>query len=263
MHVAYDGTDYCGWQRQNHGSKPSVQQVLVEALEKIFAEKITLYASGRTDAGVHAQGQVTHFEISRDPKLLKNWDLGWALRPHLPASLSIREVFEAPPEFHATLSATHKTYQYYIYNLNPRPAFMSRYALWIKRPLDETRLQTLSQPLIGKKDFKCFQSVGTPITHTIRTIYQAQWDRPRPHILRFTVTGTGFLKQMVRNIVGTLLTLEKKGQSPEELQEILASLDRRRAGAPAEPQGLFLKKVYYPRELDNKCRKLYNGDLRK
>jgi tRNA pseudouridine38-40 synthase len=259
MLVAYDGTDFCGWQRQNHGSKKSVSQVITEALEQLLNEKIVLFASGRTDAGVHASGQVTHFETQRSETAFSTWDLPWALRRHLPETISVKKAWIAPPDFHATLSATHKTYQYYVYNHQRQPAFLNRYASWVRRPIDLRHLQLTSQYLIGKKDFKSFQSAGTPIKQTVREIYRAHWDQPKPHIFRFSITGSGFLKQMVRNIVGTQLLLEHRALPPSELERIIEAQDRRQAGPSAEPQGLFLRKVYYPQELDNRCRELYKG----
>jgi tRNA pseudouridine38-40 synthase len=259
MLVAYDGTDFCGWQRQNHGPKKSVSQTMTEGLEAIFREKITLFASGRTDAGVHASGQVTHFETQKPVEAFTNWDLPWALRRYLPDSVSVKRAWLAPPEFHATLSATHKTYQYYVANFPRQPTFLLRYAGWVRHPLNLAHLQASSEYLVGNQDFKSFQSTGTPITNTVRKISQARWDQPRKNVFRFTVTGSGFLKQMVRNIVGTQLFLENKGLDPSEMRRILDAQDRKQAGPAAEPQGLFLRKVYYPQELDNGCRELYNG----
>lgn len=256
MHIAYDGTDFCGWQRQNHGPKIGVSQAISEALERIFHEKITVFASGRTDAGVHALAQVTHFDTQRPEKRFANWDLAWALKPHLPSSISVKQAFLAPDDFHATISATHKTYQYYIFNNQRRPAFLCRYAAWIRKPLDLDFLQASSQYILGKHDFKSFQSVGSDVPHTTREIYQAHWDRPKANMLRFTITGSGFLKQMVRNIIGTQLLLEKSRLPAENLQQIMGTLDRRQAGPPAPPEGLFLRRVYYPQELDNRCREL-------
>lgn len=256
MLVSYDGTDFCGWQRQNHGPLKSVQHTMVDALEHIFKEKIKLFASGRTDAGVHALGQVTHFETSRAESAFARWDLPWALRPHLPKSISIKKAYIAPPDFHATLSATHKTYQYYVYNHQRKPAFLSRYSAWIRKPIDIKHLNASAQYLLGKKDFKSFQSVGTPVAHTVREIYKAEWKQKGPHLLQFTITGSGFLKQMVRNIVGTQLQLEKFSESPQKMEEIIAACARTKAGAPAPAEGLFLRKVYYPLELDNRCREL-------
>lgn len=254
--VSYDGTDYCGWQRQNHGTVKSVCQTIQEALEKVFQEKIDLYASGRTDAGVHALAQVCHFETTKPLSFFKNFDLSWAMKAKLPHSITVKDSWIAPPEFHATISASHKTYRYLIYNHPRRSVFLTRYADWVRKPLDIDFLNQISQFLIGEHDFKSFQSVGTPVPHTIRTIYKASWKRKNDHVLEFTVTGSGFLKQMVRNIVGTQLLLERKQEKPEKIKEIIELKDRTKAGPPAPAQGLYLCKVYYPLELDNKCRKL-------
>lgn len=256
FNVAYDGTDFCGWQRQNHGDQKSVCQSIQDALETVFNEEIALYASGRTDAGVHALNQVCHFETSKPESFFKNFDLSWALKSHLPSSIVIKDAWLAPSEFHATLSSTHKTYRYLIYNNPRRSVFLHRYADWVRKPLDIDYLNKACAYLIGEQDFKSFQSVGTPVPHTVRTIYKAQWRRKNKDVIEFVITGSGFLKQMVRNIVGTQLLLERKGLNPEKMKEIIQLKDRTKAGPPAPAQGLYLCKVYYPLELDNKCRKL-------
>jgi tRNA pseudouridine38-40 synthase len=254
--VAYDGTDFCGWQRQNHGPLKSVQQVIDEALSQVLQEKIGLYASGRTDAGVHARNQVCHFDTSHPESKFIGWDFPWALKALLPPSVTVKKAWIAPPDFHSTLSADKKTYRYFIFNHPRRSPFLYRYAEWIRKPVDMGHLNASAQYILGKHDFKSFQSVGTPVAHTVREIYGAKWDRPKPHILRFTITGEGFLKQMVRNIVGTQLMLERQRENPEKMKKILEAMDRKIAGPPAAPQGLFLWRVYYPKELDNKCREL-------
>ncbi|UOE99967.1 tRNA pseudouridine(38-40) synthase TruA [Bdellovibrio reynosensis] len=255
--VAYDGTGFCGWQKQKPEDQISVAQVIEEALQKVFAEKIVLFASGRTDAGVHALNQVCHFTTSRKLDPAKKWDFAWALNSQLPASIVVKKAWIAPEEFHATLSATHKTYRYLLIN-QPRPsAHMNRYAAWERKPIELSHLQESSKFLIGEHDFKSFQSVGTPVKDTIREIYQAEWALRKPGVFQFTVTGSGFLKQMVRNIVGTALMIEKKGHSPEEMAKIIAAQDRKKAGPPAPAQGLYLMKVYYPEELNNQCVELF------
>jgi tRNA pseudouridine38-40 synthase len=254
--VAYDGTDYCGWQRQNHGPPKSVQGVLEEALQSIFQEKIVLYASGRTDAGVHARAQVCHFDTIKPESAFEKWDFPWALKSILPPAISVKKAWIAPPDFHATLEAVHKTYRYYIFNSHRSSPFLHRYAGWIRKPVDIDHLNASSKYLLGKQDFKSFQSVGTPVKSTIREIFSAQWDRPKPHMLRFKIDGEGFLKQMVRNIVGTQLMLERLKADPADICRIIKVLDRKQAGPSVEPQGLFLWQVYYPKELDNRCREL-------
>ena len=254
--VSYDGTDYCGWQRQNHGSKPSLCQTIQTGLEKIFDQKISLFASGRTDAGVHALNQVCHFDTTRSVERLKGFDLGRAMKTQLPSTIVIKKAWLAPEDFHSTISPLKKTYRFLIYNADQQSVFLNRYTEWIRRPLNLEHLQSSSKFLLGKQDFKSFQSVGSDVPHTIRSIYQADWSWRRDNIAQFTITGSGFLKQMVRNIVGTQLLLERKALPAESLKEIIAAQERKAAGPPAEPQGLYLMRVYYPLDLDNKCLEL-------
>ncbi len=254
--VSYDGTDFCGWQKQKPQDQISVAQVLEEALSKVFNEKISLFASGRTDAGVHALNQVCHFDTSRQFKSGKRWDLAWALNAHLPPSIVVKKAWFAPEDFHATLSATHKTYKYLLVNRQRPSAHLHRYAHWIRQPIDINHLIASSEYLLGKQDFKSFQSVGTEVATTVRTIYKAEWSYKKDDILQFSITGSGFLKQMVRNIVGTQLMLEYKRRDPSDIKAIIAACDRMQAGPPAPPQGLYLVRVYYPQDLDNRCLEL-------
>jgi tRNA pseudouridine38-40 synthase len=254
--VSYDGTDYCGWQKQKdhkHGpEKPSLQETLEKALAKILNEPVKVSASGRTDAGVHALGQVAHFDTTR--KLPK--DICWALRSTLPHSIVVKSAWEAPPEFHATLSATHKTYRYWVWNSQRPTALMDRFTNWVRHPLDLDYLNEQAKYLEKSQDFKSFQSVGTPVLHTVREIYKARWKQRKKHLVEFEITGSGFLKQMVRNIVGTQLDLCHKGQPIEKIEEIIKAQNRQKAGPAAPPQGLFLYHVYYPSDLDIKCRQI-------
>jgi tRNA pseudouridine38-40 synthase len=254
--VSYDGTDYCGWQKQKdhkHGpDKPSLQETIEIALSKLFNEKIDLCASGRTDAGVHAVAQVAHFDTTK--KLPK--DLCWAIKSLLPESIAVRQAWLAPLDFHSTLSAERKTYRYWVWNSQRPTALLSRYTNWVRFPLDLDYLNEQAQYLVKRQDFKSFQSVGTPVQTTVREVYKAHWRKRKNHIVEFEITGSGFLKQMVRNIVGTQLDLCIKGQPIERIDEILKACDRRRAGTTAPPQGLFLYRVYYPSALDNKCRQI-------
>jgi len=254
--LSYDGTDYCGWQKQKKHAQasplPSIQETTEQALQKIFQHPIGLSASGRTDSGVHAIAQVTHFDTDR--KMPK--DLCWGLRSFLPASIVPKGAFIAPDEFHSTVSAVKKTYRYWIWN-HPRPtAILARYTWWIRQPLDLEHLNNSAKYLIGKKDFESFRSMGTPVKTSVREIYQAQWTQVKEGLVQFEVTGNGFMKQMVRNLVGTQVTLAQKGQDSQEIERILHACDRQAAGQTAPPQGLFLKRVYYPKELDIRCRQI-------
>ncbi len=253
FHVAYDGSEYCGWQRQNHYSKLSVQQVLEEALEKLFGEEISLSASGRTDSGVHALNQVCHFTTSRPPERLMNWDFCWGMARHLPPTIVVKKAWIAPDEFHATLSSTHKTYRYWVYNQQRMSPFLMRYADWVRHPLDVELLQECCGFIKGIQDFASFKSEGTEVTSTVRQIFDAHWSWRRPNLLQFEVTGSGFLKQMVRNLVGTMLLIEKKGWKADKMKEILDLRDRKFAGPPAPACGLHMYRVYYPQDLDNRC----------
>jgi tRNA pseudouridine38-40 synthase len=232
--------------------KPSVQQTLEEGFSKLLNQKIVLFGSGRTDAGVHALGQVAHFEY--EGKLPKN--LIWAIKSFLPPSISVRNAWLAPDEFHATLSAEQKTYRYWIWNRNFPTALLNRYSTWIKQPLDLQLMNQYCQKLVGEKDFKSFQSTGTEVAHTVRIIHSANWVRLKSGILQFEITGSGFLKQMVRNIVGTQVDCVRRSQSADIIDEILNACDRTKAGSAAQPQGLFLCRVKYPLILDNKCRQI-------
>jgi tRNA pseudouridine38-40 synthase len=254
--ISYDGTDFCGWQMQKdhkHGpDKPSLQETVEKALSQIFNEKIKVNASGRTDAGVHAVAQVADFVTTRPlPK-----DLCWAMHSKLPPSIVLRSAWVAPREFHSTLSATHKTYRYWVWNQPRSTALLARYSHWVRHPLDLDYLNKQAQLLVAKQDFKSFQSVGTPVTTTVREVFEARWARRKTGVVEFQITGSGFLKQMVRNIVGTQLDLFMKGYPIEKMEEILELKDRTKAGTTAPPQGLFLKRVYYPAELDIKCRQI-------
>lgn len=253
---SYLGTGYYGWQKQPHSS-PTVQEELEKTLSKLFNSKISVVASGRTDAGVHAYGQVAHFTAPKNFSHFKN--LKKSLNSLLPNTIVVRDVYEAPEDFHALASVVEKTYVYKILQTkNPSP-FLHDRALWRPQTLDLSLLNKLSSVLEGEQDFASFQSQGTEVATTVRKIFAAKWSQPRENLAEFRITGSGFLKQMVRNIVGTLIDLhdEKDLKNPEaELKRILAAKSRQAAGSTAPAHGLYLHHVVYPKELDNRCRKL-------
>ena len=253
--ISYDGTDFAGWQLQDAGRqlKPTIQGTIERALEKMFHQPVRVHGSGRTDAGAHAIGQVAHFDAPRD---VSHYDLRRAITQHLPDSIVIRGAWEAPPDFHSLFQAERKTYKYLVLNRQVPSALHCRYQSWVRQPLDWAHLNACAAHFLGERDFKSFQTRGTPVKSTIRTIYAASWRKKSPHVLEFTITGNGFLKQMVRNIVGTMLDLNLRGESPDLIPEIFAANDRAAARAAAPSHGLYLMKVFYPQELDNKCRKL-------
>jgi tRNA pseudouridine38-40 synthase len=256
--ISYDGTDYAGWQKQAEGDeftggRPTIQSTLEAALSKIFDTPIRTVASGRTDAGVHAEGQVVHFDAPRaigDTKLVR------ALNKMTPPTLGILKAWSAPSDFHALFSAKGKTYRYVIHNSREPNPLTARFMTHFEKPLDIDRLNALAEPLVGEHDFKSFQTSGTEVKTTVRTIREARWLKSSDGTIEFRITGTGFLKQMVRNIVGTLLYLHQNDGNPADMKRILQSLDRQAAKTTAPPEGLHLHAVYYPPELDNECREL-------
>lgn len=247
--VSYDGTDYCGWQRQNQPGQISVAQKVEEALGQLLKEDLSVQSSGRTDAGVHALNQWCHFTSQKPREFFVNKDLGWALKSFLPEDIVIKKAFFVPEHFHALHSAEKKTYRYWIWNAPVRNPLLRRHSSWQRKPLDINFLNECSKIITGTHDFKSFQSVGTDLADTVRTVLEAKWTKKSTYHLEFKITGTGFLKQMVRNCVGTMIYLHRHGQDSQEMKKILLALDRQKAHAPAEPQGLYLDQVYYPNKI--------------
>jgi tRNA pseudouridine38-40 synthase len=238
--IAYDGTRYQGWQRQ--AQAPTVQGTIEGVLRRVTGEEITVIGAGRTDAGVHAWGQVAHFHtgtaLTRE-KLFK------ALQALLPADIVVRGLAEAAPDFHARFGSRRKTYDYYIWN-RPRPVpFFRTYSWWIASPLDRSLMKQGLAGLLGEKDFSAFQTSGSQVSHTVRTMLQAGLVQFPGGWLRLRFQADGFLRHMVRNMVGGVVRLGLGRLTPEEWQTIIASRDRSRAGEMAPPQGLFLRKVIY------------------
>lgn len=249
--VAYDGSHFGGWQRQPQGL-PTIQGELQDCLSQIFNESIRVIGAGRTDAGVHALAQVAHFDA---PKTFDSNSLFTALNKMTPKTISIKGLWSCPSDFHALSSAVAKHYRYVIWNHQAPNPFLSRYTTWIWNPLDLEKLNKCAELFVGQHDFKSFQNTGTDVPSTVRRIFKAQWKRKGDRVI-FDVVGEGFLKQMVRNMVGLQLEIVRSSRSPLEIKEVLEAKQRSAAGATAPPEGLFLKKVFYPRDLDNQCRKV-------
>lgn len=252
LDLAYDGTDYAGWQRQT--SQTTLQGTIEAAVRQLFGEALSVVGASRTDAGVHALMQVAHFDAAQDPRRFR--DLRYSLQCLTPDTLVIKQAYLAPHDFHAIACATQKTYRYSILNRRVPSAHRHRTTWWIRQPLDLDQLNAASQMLVGTHDFKSFQTAGTPTETTVRRVDEARWVRDADDTLIFTIRGEGFLKQMVRNIVGCLVDLQLNARPPEDMARILAAHDRRAAGNTAAPQGLFLVQVDYPPELDKRCLKL-------
>jgi len=238
--VEYDGTGYCGWQRQP--DRPSVQGTIEEVLQRMTQTPVTLHGSGRTDAGVHALGQTAHF---RSRTRLTPEALQKGLNRLLPEDIAVRACQRVPLAFHARFDCRWKHYRYRIANLPVRPAVGHRYVWHIHRPLDLAAMTAATRYLVGRHDFKSFESSGSPRAHTVREILEAAWQEADDGRLAFDVRANGFLRGMVRNIVGTLVEVGMGRRQPESLEELLEAADRRLAPAAAPPQGLFLVHVQY------------------
>jgi tRNA pseudouridine38-40 synthase len=238
--VEYDGSAYCGWQRQING--PSIQQVLEECIGRITGEESRVIGSGRTDAGVHALGQVAHF---RTVSSLAEGNLLMGINGLLPPDIAIRELSEVPLAFHARYDALSKTYLYRICNRPVRSAIERNYAWFVWEPLDLGMIREAIPVFEGTHDFSSFCSTASDGSDRVRTVLALSVERDPSGMIDISVEAHGFLRYMVRTIVGTLVGVGRGKRSPHEVAEILAAKDRRRAGVTAPPQGLFLKEVKY------------------
>jgi tRNA pseudouridine38-40 synthase len=242
--LAYDGTDFCGWQVQPDA--PSIQGTLAAAIGRITGEKVLPQGSGRTDAGVHALAQVATFETA---SVIPASNLVVALNHILPASIRVLEVCEMPAEFHARKSATAKSYRYRILRDDVCPPFLARYVCHYPYPLDEQAMQEAAPLIVGGHDFTSF-AVADPErgreqqVSNVRQVFSSTWRRERPELI-YEVRGNGFLHHMVRNLVGTFLLIGKGALQPGDLTRILEQKDRSAAGATAPASGLYLVGVDY------------------
>lgn len=238
--IEYDGTAYHGWQRQKRDR--SVQGEIENALATMTGQKITLIGSGRTDAGVHALGQVANFHC--DTRLTPD-TFQKGLNSLLDDDIVIRDCQEADEKFHARYDVKGKTYHYRILNRQIPTAIRRHYVWFIRRKLDTDAMRSAIPHLLGKHDFKAFEGTGSPRAHTVRCVSEANLMQHDDGYLTFEIKADGFLRFMVRNILGTLVEVGVGKIPPDGLQEILLSKDRSQAGATAPPQGLFLMEVRY------------------
>lgn len=238
--IAYDGTDYQGWQRQTEA--PTIQGAIEQVLERVTREPAVLTGAGRTDAGVHAWGQVAHFNTR---STLGGEKLFRALAALLPADIVVRALDEVPSAFHARFGTRRKTYDYLLWT-GPRPVpFYRRYSWWVRQPLDLEAMEQGLAALLGERDFSAFRTAGSRVSHSVRTMFRAGLTRDRRGWLRLRFEADGFLRHMVRNLVGGIVRLGLRKISHEEWLEIIGSRDRAQAGEMAPPQGLFLRRVIY------------------
>lgn len=239
MVIEYDGTNYAGWQRQKNAV--SVQQKIEEALEVVLGSKTIIYASGRTDSGVHAEGQVAHFESEKE---LNTRSTIYSLNSLLPSDVKIQKMFKVSSDFHAQYSAKRKTYLYRSYVSESASPLRDRFYARILPPVDVEKMKRASKSLVGKHDFKAFCSTGSSINSTEREIYEFNIVEKGDEVI-FEITGNGFLYNMVRIIVGTLYFIGK-GKLPETaIDEMLATGNRKAGGKTYPACGLCLKQVEY------------------
>lgn len=255
--LAYDGTDFSGWQRQLE--RRTVQAVIEDALRPMASGDLTAIAAGRTDAGVHAAGQVVSVAID---SALSIETLQRALNATLPPDVRVLAIAEAPTGFDARRAARVKTYHYAVWNAPALPPHARRLTWHVAPPLDLDAMNRAAAHLVGRHDFAAFQSAGGTVTRTTRHLASSVWrevdwgtdalgvfglpaDGNQSRLLRYEVTGSGFLRHMVRSIVGTLVEVGLGRWSPDDVVAVLASCDRARAGPTAPPHGLTLWRVDY------------------
>ncbi|MFA5383730.1 MAG: tRNA pseudouridine(38-40) synthase TruA [Eubacteriales bacterium] len=240
--VAYDGTNYHGFQKQYSTGLLTIQEVLENALSRLAECEIKVTGAARTDAGVHARGQVINFDAS-------NWSIpadrvALALNGMLPRDIVIMNSEQVDPDFHARYGALSKTYFYILYNYHKPSPFWRLYSYFMPRYLDIPAMKSAAKMLEGENDFTAFQASGSVVKSTVRTLFKTDV-RKKGKLVYLTFKGNGFLYNMVRIMVGTLLEIGQRKRLPEDIEQILALRNREMAGFTAPACGLCLKLVEY------------------
>lgn len=239
--IAYDGTNYCGWQVQPNGL--AVQEVLNQCLSELLKENIVTIGASRTDAGVHALGNVAVFDTNAR---MPGEKVSYALNTRLPQDIRIRDSQEVSLDFHPRFQQTIKTYEYKIYNHRFPDPTKRFYTYFHYYPLDVEKMQEAGRYLIGEHDFKSFSTFKPEVENTVRTIYSLDVSKNEDDVITIRIQGSGFLYNMVRIIAGTLIRVGGGYYSPEKIQEILEAKNREMAGETARPEGLRLVEIRYP-----------------
>lgn len=238
--LQYEGTRYQGWQRQK-SSGNTIQGKLEMLLTRMCGEPVEIQGSGRTDAGVHAVGQVANFHTDCSLSLEEMRDY---MNTYLPEDIAVIDICEAAPRFHSRLNAVGKCYCYRVINSRVPNVFWRRYALEVAEPLDVEAMKQAATQLLGEHDFKSFTSAKKGKKSTVRRIDRIAIDREED-MLVFTFEGNGFLHHMVRILMGTLLEVGAGRRAPESMQAVLEAMNREAAGCLVPAKGLTLMKVYY------------------
>jgi tRNA pseudouridine38-40 synthase len=238
--LEYDGSNYHGWQRQTNGV--SIQQILEEKIAVMTEEKIKVIGSGRTDAGVHALGQVAHFKTAssiREVNLLKG------INSLLPKDIVVRDLREVDASFHARYDVKSKIYLYQIFNSSVRPVLYRPYAWFVSAPLNVEPMREATVLFKGTHDFSSFCSTHSDVPDHIRTIMDIRIESGERGLIKIEMEADGFLRYMVRSIVGILVDVGRGKYSLSELQGVMDAKDRKCGGITAPAHGLFLKEVRY------------------
>lgn len=238
--VAYDGTNYSGWQIQPNGV--TIEEMLNTHLSDLCGETVKVTGASRTDAGVHALGNVAVFDTNARMPAEK---ISYALNTRLPADIRIQESCEVAADFHPRFCRTVKTYEYRILNRRFPDPTQRLYSLFCYYPLHVESMRQAAEFLVGEHDFKSFCTHKPEIENTVRTIYSAKVEK-EGDLIRFRICGNGFLYNMVRIIAGTLIRVGSGHYKPEYMEELLRAGNRQAAGETAPPQGLTLLKIEYP-----------------
>ncbi len=240
--IEYDGTDYAGWQSQAHST--SIQDAVQEALSFVAGHRLAVICAGRTDRGVHALGQVIHFDTKAE-RTPRAWVLGANTR--LAPSIALQWAGEVSMGFHARHKASRRIYRYFILNRSARSALQRTRTAWVHRPLDASAMHAAAQALIGEHDFSAFRSVECQSPTPIRRVDAIEVTRAGD-LVSLQITANAYLHHMVRNIVGTLLDVQREADPRAAMAKVLAGADRRYAGITAPAEGLYLWRVEYPKD---------------
>ena len=239
LDIEYDGSDFCGWQRQ--ADRPTIQALIEDVVAKVERRRVIVFGAGRTDSGVHAKGQVANFE-SLYPVPPERWS--YILNTHLPPTIRIQRASAQPEHFHAQKSAVSKLYEYRVLNRESASA-LDRFVLFFPAKLDWEKMRLAAAQFVGHHDFAAFQGANSTVKTTDRTLFKFDILDEGQGYHRFVLEGSGFLKHMVRNLVGNILEIGEGKRSIEDIPVIMASRDRRRAGRTAPARGLCLVRVNY------------------